>query len=128
MAKMKPVNIPCSFKGYSRNKTARLGVAVTRHVLTLDDADGVLSGSRCEVVLTLSDDTDQQQFDGYLPEPLKTVADIKRWAVTPEQITFGLTFNPDELDVQQLEAFINQSGSLKLTRIGSASGDEETEG
>ena len=105
------------------DETARLSVKIHRGWLELEDADAILAGSRCEAKIEIAPDGEQ----GTLKiggksikevEPLEAVVDVKRFGVSREDFTTGLTFQVSEIDVSKLARFANKAGKLTLKRTG----------
>lgn len=132
MAKRKAYeqDLDCEFGGVSYgHETARLGVKLDRQKLDLADADAMFAGKRveCEVSLLNRMDRGQKRLKGMEdnePPTITTVADIKRFGVSPTVISASLTFNKSSIDVGALPEFANETGTLKLTVMGDIPEDE----
>lgn len=114
------LNIGVAFLGVSfGDKSARLGVAISRDYCDLDNADELFCDRRLSglVVLGHADD-DPKQFliDADQPHVISAVFDVKGFNVTAEQIKIGLTFAKSELPNGELERFAKSSGRLVITK------------
>jgi hypothetical protein len=114
------IDIPVAFGGVSiGDETCRLGVRIMREVCNINSADEVFCGHRLhgKIVLGHSDDSPGQtrMFDDeYM---LDGTFDVKRISVSPGEISTGLTFNKQEVDVEQLARFAKGSGRLIVETV-----------
>ena len=109
--------------------SARIGLRCSRADLDVVTADEVLCGARMEV--TLSAGGDQPTLPGLGADgTFESVADCKHVGITPEGLTFGLTFAREGLDLDLLTPFSQAKVRLVATRIGDAprAGQAEDDG
>jgi len=103
--------------------TARLGCNITRENLELEDADSIFAGSRCSAKIEMKDDPGQTTMivngkDMTKVDPIEAVVDIKRYNVSRDMFTTGLTIQLSEVDVSKVAKFANREGKLTLKRTG----------
>jgi hypothetical protein len=127
------MNLIVKFGGLSVGEsTARLGVAVARENLDLDDADASLCGRRLTATIigrsVGTANGDQTALPGMEAEDAKIdgVFDVKKFGVTASRITFGLTANLKDIDISTLSHFPTREGELRIDKIGPLpDGDDE---
>lgn len=116
-------DLGCDFGGVSIGKdTARIGVKISRNVLSLQQADEALCGKRLTGTLrrgNKSDAPSQQNLPGMdSQEPfVNGTFDVKRFGVSPDDVTFGATFAINGLPLESLAELANQSGRLIVTNV-----------
>lgn len=123
------LDLPVDFGGISYgDETARLSCRAARDSISLDDADANLCGKRLElelVAMPAGSLPGQQQLPD-MDEKLKGIADVKRFGVGVDEISFGLTFALSSIDKNQLLEFRKRSGRIVITHVEVLpDGDEE---
>ena len=136
MAKKNPtLNFPVAFGSVSFAKSARVGISVMRDDLVLSKADNLLCGRRLTgriVTIPKGENEDQGHLDGMDGEKfeLHGIFDVKRIGITPDELSFGLTFNLEGLDRETISNFAGRCGRLIIDDSeelpeGDDDGDEE---
>ena len=118
------------FKGVSiGTNTARLGFAIDRSEMTLEQADGVFSNSQLKATI-VCDPNDHKDCEGQ--ETFKdtgckmdVIADVKGYRVSAKSFSSGLSLNKEEADIATLSTFANRKGKLLCTRVGDATSAAE---
>ena len=119
-------DVGCDFGGVSKGKDSiRIGIKLSRDVISLPQADEALCGMRITGRLQRggkSDAPSQQPLPGMgEPEPfIDGTFDVKRFGVSPDDITFGATFSVHGLSRDNREALLdlaNQSGRMHVTGV-----------
>jgi len=115
--KGKLLDLTCSFGGVAiGDKYARIGVLIDRAQLKPNEADKHLCGHRIAVRLLAvpnGDSADDERlFDD--AKDLEAIADVKRYAVTPKEISIGLTFTIEDVDLADLAGFAQRGGKLMI--------------
>ena len=119
-------DVGCDFGGVSKGKDSiRIGIKLSRDVISLPQADEALCGMRITGRLQRggkSDAPSQQPLPGMgVPEPfIVGTFDVKRFGVSPDDITFGATFSVHGLSRDNREALLdlaNQSGRMQVTGV-----------
>lgn len=108
---------------------ARIRVTIDRDAMSLDQADNLCCGARCDVDMIADpngqdDDPDQETFISTAIK-MQTIADIKTFTVRPAEIAASLSFSIGDLDVSELSHFASAKGSLTLKRIGDCVEEDE---
>lgn len=128
MSKKKPaLDLPVAFGGVSiGDGTARLGIKIDRAALTIDKADASLCGRRLagRVVLGKGDSA-QQELINDRQHCVASVFDVKRIGVAPKNISAGLTFSLEDIDVRELSIFAKKSGRLIVDTIAELPDEDE---
>lgn len=125
------LELPVSFGNVSiGEKAARIGVSVDRSRLKIGSADKNLCGHRltCNIAaVPAGDDPEQARlFDD--SRKLEGVADVKGFAVTTKAVTFGLTFNIEDIDLDTLCHFAKRAGRLVVEGVERIPDEEEDDG
>ena len=127
MTKRGKLNLDCEFGGVSYGTdTGRLGVRVSRERLNPEDADQMFCGRRLSFLIetgTNGDAPNQKRNPSDGLEEIKATCDVKRIAISPKYVGFGLTFNRREVR-GTLEQFAKSAG--RLTVLDSSEIPEET--
>lgn len=125
-------SMPVAFSNVSiGDETARIGVKIDRANLSIESADEILCGKRCEVKIELGtqDDASGQQYIEGTVEAIEATVDIKRYSVSPKAISAGLTFALSEVEPRALAPYAKGKGRLLVTKIEDIpEDDEESEG
>jgi hypothetical protein len=125
----KTYKLGVDFGGVSFGKTtARISVKMTRDEIDLADADGLLCGARLSINAMATGDTKGEPLLPDVMPKLSGVADCKALNLTIDHIGFGLTFARVDLDQAGMIGMANQSGTLRLQRIGDAAHVEDAAG
>lgn len=136
--KEKELDLPCSFGGVSiGDKTARIGVSIDRSSMELEQADSTLCARRLTATLVskpAGENPDQLTLDGVDADPTleKVSVDVKGFGVSTDHLTFGITFNRKDLDLETLANFAKRSGRVTIHNVAAipeseANGDEHSE-
>jgi len=116
------LDAPCQFGGVSiGDQTARLGITIPRSSLAIDHADEYFSGRRlsCRVALGRVDESpEQMKLIDDCDFVVTSVCDVKGFRVTSDNVSFGLTFNLKETDIQTLAKFSKGSGRFSIEDVG----------
>jgi hypothetical protein len=123
--KGKHLTLPVSFGGVSvRDKTARIGVDISRQQMTLTNADKNLCGRRLVgSILARPEGAAAEQdgmFDGDGDTVLEGIFDVKAFGVHSKHYSAGLTFALEELsaeDRQALTYFAKREGLLLIDNL-----------
>lgn len=114
--------------------TARIGCKVNRERLNLLDADGALCGKRLigSIVQGEFDPLQSKLWDD-IEFKIDAAFDVKRFGVSPSEITFGLTFSLQSINAETLTHFANRAGGLIVQNVEAIpdkaeSSDEHEEG
>ena len=104
------------------DKTAHLGISVSRSRLSIAKAEKHFCEKRLACCLIMSADgahPDQGALDGMEPEDveLEAVFDVKAIRFTADDISFGLTGALGSLDVGLLAKFAKKTGRLMVTSV-----------
>jgi hypothetical protein len=116
------LDLPVEFGGFSYggNETCRIGIKIDRSVCNLVAADESFCGHRLTGSLLLGHHDEMpgqtRLFDSE-DKVITGVFDVKRVGLSPEQITFGATFNEKEIDVALLCSFAKCKGRLLVESI-----------
>ncbi len=100
--------------------TARVGVRIDRAVMSIEQADTALCGRRLNgkiVVGPKDESTSQTHLLPGLKHEIDGSFDVKRFAVSPKNITAGLTFALKGLAIEELAHFAKKSGRLLIDTI-----------
>ncbi len=127
------LDLAVSFGSVSFAKSARVGISMLREDLVLSKADNVLCGRRLTgrlVAVPRGENPDQGHLDGMDGEKfeLKGIFDVKRIGITPDELSFGLTFNLEGLDRETISNFAGRSGRLIIEdseELPADSGDDD---
>lgn len=120
------LNLGCDFGGVSKGKDSiRIGIKLSRDLISLPQADEALCGMRITGRLQRggkSDAPSQQPLPGMGEEEpfIEGTFDVKRFGVSPDDITFGATFGVHGLSRDNREALLdlaNQSGRMLVTGV-----------
>ena len=119
------LDVPVNFGDVSiGDGTARIGVRIDRSLLNIDAADELLCGRRLSgrlLVLPPGDASNQTYIDpvvgGDLKHELESTFDVKRFSASPKNITAGLTFSLQEVEVSELSHFAKRGGRLVVAGI-----------
>lgn len=103
------------------DKTARLGIVVSRDKLSVPKAEKQFCEKRLTCVLVMASDgahPDQGSLGGINDEmELKAVFDVKSIRFTADEISFGLTGALGSLDVGKLAKFAKKQGRLIVNEV-----------
>lgn len=140
MAKAKAAGVkeyPVEFGGVSiGDSTARLGLKFDCKFMSVLVATDLLCGTRLSVKAILArpgEENGQAFIPGTEDAALEIEAsvDVKRFSVSPKNITAGLTFQVKGLDVEVLSHFAKRSGRLQILDVQEIpeeeAGDEDEE-
>lgn len=111
--------------------TARLGIKISRDVLTINAADETLCERRLtgKVILGHENDSPGQTTFVNSDYVVEASFDTKRYSAGSKSIATGLTVNLKEINVEDLSHFSKKKGRMILTGIGaipnSDPGDED---
>lgn len=112
------VNVPVAFGGVSfGDKTARIGVDVSREGFELRDADEYFCDRRLtgEIVLGgAGDDAGQLSLIPDGAHRIPGVFDVKGFRASAKKISIGLTFGVGEIDRGELARFAKAEGRLLI--------------
>lgn len=118
-------------------KTARIGVTVERDDLSLAKADDNLCDRRLSLTIHANGNGDQPgqgRLEGMEDDlDITSVADVKGFNVHSTTISFGLTFNVNELKKLaassgvQFNDFAARAGRVMIAEVDEIPEDEETE-
>lgn len=114
------LDIPVEFGGVSiGQKTARLGMTVSREVLNINAADEAFVERRVTGLVILGGGQDSAGQTTFIDtdERIEGTFDIHRFGVKSETYTTGLTFALKEIDIATLALFSKGKGRLILTDI-----------
>lgn len=119
--KVKKLQVACEFGGVSLggDGAARIGIKVSRDVMTLEQADNYLCGKRLSGKITASsgDDPNQKTIADDIDEQLEATFDVKRISASPSEIGASLTLVLDDQDVSAFAHFAKRSGWLTVDRV-----------
>ena len=105
-------------------ETARLGLKVSRDNIELEDADHAFCGRRLTGKIVLGkDDPDQTTMFESSQKMVEAVFDVKRYGVSSEWVSTGLTFNLKDVDIETLSKFSKGTGRLVVNDIGEIPAD-----
>ena len=125
------VKFPCAFGNVNiGDHTARIGVRVARGFLNINAADECLPGHRLDVVAKLNkegEDPKQQTLLDDIKWSVKGSADVKQFAVTADNISFGLTFSIADIKVEELSKFAKGTGEIQIMGVGEIPEDSADE-
>ena len=134
MAKNKTVllELPVAFGNISiGDKTARVGVTISRGNLTPSKADKELCGKRLIGQIVAVPEGTQPENE---PLPgmngdisLAGAFDVKGFGVTSKHITLGLTFAIKSIKVEDLAHFAKRDGRIVVNETQALSEDDEDE-
>jgi len=121
--------VKCKFRGVSSGKYGyTIGLSVDRGDLPLDQADGLLVGSRLKVELSCDPNSDSdakgQQTMGDCSISVVADAESRGISVLEDHITMSLKIHKDDVDVATLDQLCYHDGSAALNRVGDAKADE----
>ncbi len=126
------VQLPVDFAGVSiGDGTCRVGIRIPRGEMKLAKADQMLCGRRLtgRIVLTPNGESANQMYMFKdLKHEIRGTFDIKRYSVSPDWISCGLTFAMSEIDPRELASFAKRQGRLLVqgvTDIPTAKGGED---
>lgn len=140
MAKKKPgkaseppaLEFPVGFGDVSiGEKTARLGIVVSRGNLTVTQADRNLCGKRLsvKVMARSSGSADQPSLPGLEDDiEMDAVADVKRYGVSPKTISTGLMFMIESIDISALAKMAKREGVVTILDAEEIPAEEQGEG
>lgn len=119
------LDVPVNFGDVSiGDGTARIGVRIDRSLLNIDAADELLCGRRLNgrLLVTPPGDANSQTYidpevSGELKHELESTFDVKRFSASPKNITAGLTFSLQEVEVSELSHFAKRGGRLVVASI-----------
>jgi hypothetical protein len=119
------LDVPVNFGDVSiGDGTARIGVRIDRSLLNIDAADELLCGRRLNgrLLVTPPGDANSQTYidpevSGDLKHELESTFDVKRFSASPKNITAGLTFSLQEVEVSELSHFAKRGGRLVVASI-----------
>lgn len=119
------LDVPVNFGDVSiGDGTARIGVRIDRSLLNIDAADKLLCGRRLNgrLLVTPPGDANGQTYidpevGGELKHELESTFDVKRFSASPKNITAGLTFSLQEVEVSELSYFAKRGGRLVVASI-----------
>lgn len=118
MAKRK-ITFPADFSGVSiGDKTARIGVRISRANLQLETADEFFCDRRLTVEIKLFREGEQQGQKRMIADDnhaLSASVDVKGYRVTGDAIGCGFTFSKAEISVQELSNFSKGAGEVFVT-------------
>lgn len=131
MSRKAVLNVPVSFLGVSIGATtARLGIKIARDDLELTEADFALCGHRLTGSVTVQpsgEHPDQKEaFDTGKKLVIQGTFDVKRFGVSPDDFSAGLTFGKRDVDISELSGFANRTGNLRVDNVSEIPEDEET--
>ena len=113
-------DFPVEFGGVSiGQKTARIGLTVSRDVLNINAADELFVERRVTGIVVLGGGEDSAGQTTFIDtdERIEGTFDIHRFGVKSETYTTGLTFNLKDIDIATLALFSKGKGRLILTDI-----------
>jgi hypothetical protein len=123
-AKKKDSEFPVSFGNVSiGDKAARIGVTVEREDLDIDRADAIFCGHRLTGIITAKaagvhpDQGSLPGMEGNGESTLSGIFDVKGFSATTKAVSFGLTFNIEDIDVANLAHFAKRGGVLKVEHV-----------
>lgn len=126
--------VPVEFGGVSiGDQVARIGVKVSRERLNINAADDALCGKRLTGRIVRGDFNPAQKtlFDDVKYE-VAGAFDVKRFGVNTKEISFGLSFSVESIDIGELSHLAKQTGGLVVDAIEAipeeAASDSEEEG
>lgn len=120
VASKKITKIPCSFGNVGVGKdSTRLTFRFSRETLALEDADALLTGARLQarVVMSRNAGDGLPGIESAIPQIDATV-DCRRIGIGTKDISGGLTFSNDHLELGKLATFSGQEGTMHLKRVG----------
>ncbi len=121
------LDVEVDFLGVSLGaETARLGCKVARSRIPLGAAELVLCGRRLSGRVTVrpdGDDADQTYIVDGMKHEISAVFDVKRFSVSPDWLSFGLTFVMTEIDVRELACFAKRRGQLVVAEVTDITND-----
>lgn len=121
------IDVPVDFGGVSiGDRTARLGIKISRQSLSLEAADSAFCGHRLtgQVVLGRNGDSPGQGVLFDMETALHGTFDVKRLGCDADQISTGLTYSLADIDVAELAKFSKGVGRLVVNEIGELPEDE----
>ena len=117
------MELPVSYGGLSvGDKTARIGVSISRGNLSITKADKAFCCKRLDVSIKAMSNgaqADNQPLPGMEGSDWEVggVADVKGWSTNGKSITFGLTFNLENVEVETLSHFPKREGTLVVDAV-----------
>ena len=132
------LDLPVSFGDVGiGERTARVGVSVSREELSLSGADKQVCGRRLIGKIVAKDNGahgDQGNLSGFEDAEVMGAFDVKRIGVTPKDLSFNLAFNIEDIDVGILGKFAQRNGRLivgsveKIPAKEAKASDEDSNG
>ncbi len=114
------LDAPVQFGGVSiGDQTARLGVRISRQCIKLEHADEYFSGRRLSIQVALGggeDSPGQMLLLDDMDFVIASVCDVKRYGVTSDTISTGLTFSLKDTEIETLARFSKGSGRLAINQ------------
>lgn len=121
---------PVEFGGVGiGDATARLGLKFDIKVMSVKVANELLCGTRLTIKAVLGRPGDEAG-QAMIPwtedaaHEIEASVDVKRFSVSPKNITAGLTFQVKGLDVESLSHFAKRSGKLHILDVQEIPEDE----
>lgn len=114
------LDIPVEFGGVSiGDGVARLGVKIDRKALPLTEAERIFVGHRLSGRVTLGGNGDSSGQQKFVEDEhtVDGVFDVKRIGVSVKQITTGLAFNCEDIDVAEIAKLSKGSGRLVVDQV-----------
>ncbi len=109
-------------------ESASLGFKVNREKIDLTKAEQFFCGARLKLQINLDHDADQAKFEcmdeAMEGEKIESVVDVKRFSVSPDEITGTLSFVKGEIDTHRLADFAQRTVQVTAERIGDANMDD----
>lgn len=132
MAKKPELEIPVAFGNLNvGDKTARLGITISRGNMTPSKADKTLCGRRLSgkiVAVPEGVQAENEPLPGMEGDiEVKGIFDVKGFGVTSKHITAGLTFAIKGMDVAELAHFAKREGRVVVDKIEEIDEEEESE-
>lgn len=114
------LDLPVKFRGVSfGTSTARIGVAISRDLMSLEKADESLCERRLigRIVRGHAEDAPGQTTLVDCDHVVEGAFDVKQFAAKKKDFSAGLTFSVEEIDRGELAEFANASGRLMIDDI-----------